>query len=235
MRLAALPLALALLLGVPPPAAAQSFDIAIRGLRAGALSVEGQEADGRYALTGRLESRGVLGAVRPFRYDATARGLVQGSRLVPELYAEEGRRGDRRTRTAVRYADGVPGPRVSEPPDRPDRDALDPAMQGGTVDLLTGTWTLLRDTPPEAACRARVEMFDGERRSRIVTGEPERREGRVTCTGEYRRLGGFSAEAMAERQRFPFRLTYRPGAGGLLEVERLELETVFGRGVMTRR
>ena len=216
-------------------ATSQSFDISIRGLRAGALDLAGRVESDHYALSGRLESRGLLGLVRTFRYDATTRGRVVDDRFVPERYEELGRRGDRESRTVMSYRAGVPGTRVREPARKPDSDALDPATQAGTVDLLTGIWGLLRDVPREAACNYRAEMFDGEKRSRVVTGGPVVQGEAITCTGEYRRLGGFSAEEMAEKQRFPFRLTYRPGPAGIMQVERLEMETTFGAGVMTRR
>ena len=59
--------------------------------------------------------------------------------------------------------------------------------------------------------------------------------GGLTCTGEYRRLEGFSAEEMADKSRFPFSMTYAPLPDGRLRVTEIAMDTIYGKGRLTRR
>jgi hypothetical protein len=228
---------LALLLLVLPCAVSAdstraTFDIYVSGIRAGMVSISGEERGGRYAAAGRLESVGVIGTFRKVRYDAEVQGRVAGAEFGPQSYAETFRSGDETDRKSITYRRGVPS--VEGDDDR-DADDLDPSTQGGTIDPLTAIWGILRDVPTGQACRFSAAMFDGARRSSIVLGSPRRASGRITCSGEYRRVAGYSAEDMAKRPRFPFRLTYREAGGGRWQVERIDMDTIFGRGSMVRR
>jgi hypothetical protein len=69
------------------------FDLSIRGIRAGTLSFSGQATDGRYTVSGRLESAGLVGLVRQVRYDgrrkaacgrAASRRRATANRPIPE-------------------------------------------------------------------------------------------------------------------------------------------------------
>ncbi len=229
-------LLLVLLLLAPAMAAAETtratFDIYVSGLRAGVISVSGEERGGRYAAAGRLEAVGVVGAFRKVRYDAEVRGGVSGVDFRPERYAETFLNRGEREQKSIAYRGGVP--RLTSDEDR-DTEDLDPATQGGTVDPLTGIWGLLRDVSGDQACRFRADLFDGARRSRLALGAPRRSADRISCDGEYRRIAGYDAETLAEKARFPFRVTYRPAGGGRWQVERIDMDTIFGRGAMVRR
>lgn len=228
-------LALLVLLAAGPAAAEPTratFDIYVRGIRAGHVSVAGQERDGHYAAAGRLESAGVVGIFRRVRYDAEVRGRVSGTEFGPRSYSETFRDGRDLDRKSMSYRGGVPTVRSDD--DR-DSDDLDPATQGGTVDPLTAIWGVLRDVPEGQACRFSAAMFDGARRSRVTLGAPRRSRDAITCAGEYRRVAGYSDEDMEEKARFPFRLTYRPAGNGRWQVDRIDMETLFGSGAMVRR
>lgn len=206
-----------------------TFDIHVSGIRAGVISIAGEERGGRYAVAGRLESAGVVGAFRNVRYDAKASGAVSGVKLAPGRYEESFRNGDRRKGKAITYRGGVPAVTGE---DR-DEDDLDPATQGGTVDPLSALWGLLRDVPEGKACRFSAAIFDGARRSRVTMGAPQRAGDRITCAGEYRRVAGYSDRDMRDPD-FPFTVTYRQD-GTAWEVARIDMETILGRGTMTRR
>ncbi len=231
----------ALLLGAVPAAAetradAGTFEFSIRGLRAGILSFAGSADARSYAVKGRLTSAGLFGAVRHVSYDAEARGRIRGGRFVPERYAEAASTGERTSSAAMDYRSGVPQVKAHIPPQPPSPNDVDPATQGGTVDPLTALYALLRDVPAAEVCTLDLAMFDGARASRIALGAPKpRTDGAVDCAGEYRRVAGFSAREMAEKQRFPFTVTYRPIVGGAMRVTEIATDTLYGRGRLVRQ
>jgi len=237
-RIAPLALALALLPALPVASAAEPavFDVTLRGLPAATLRLDGTEAQGRYAVTGRLESRGLAAMVRKVRFDAQVEGrIAPDGRLRPARFAEQTDTGRRSSEAVIEYARGLP--RVTRAlPERPVRDwDVNPATQGGTVDPLTALWAALRDVETGQECDLALRLFDGRRSTTLRLATPQRAGDRVTCAGEYRRVAGFSPEDMAERTRFPFRLTYAPGPDGRMQVVEVAMETLYGRARMARR
>ena len=228
MRLAVLLLCLVPSLAVAGTTRA-TFDIYLGGIRAGAVSIAGEERDGRYAAAGRLDSVGLIGAFRKVRYDAKVRGRVSGSEFAPRRYSETFRNGRETGEKALVYRDGVPRVRPKE-----ERGRLDPKEQNETVDPLTAIWGILRDVPEAEACRFRGDIFDGKRRSRATLGPPRRSEARIVCDGEYVRVAGYDEDEMQDPL-FPFRLTYGPAGDGRWQVERVDMDSIFGRGAMVRR
>ncbi|HSF64530.1 MAG TPA: DUF3108 domain-containing protein [Paracoccaceae bacterium] len=234
----ALALAVALAPALPAASAAEPavFDVTLKGLRAATLRIDGTEGDGRYAVTGRLESRGLAAMVRKVRFDAQASGAVAADgTLQPASFAEQTDTGSRQSEAVIDYAGGVPQVKVALP-ERKARDYdVDPSTQGGTVDPLTALYATLRDVDAGRECNLSLRMFDGRRASALTLGAPEAKDGRVTCAGEYRRVAGFSPKDMAEKTRFPFRLTYAPGPDGRMQVVEVAMDTLYGSARMERR
>ena len=226
----------ALVAGLAAPAWAEEavFDLSIRGLRAGTLTFAGQEAQGRYSVTGRLESAGLVGMVRRVRYDGQAQGAVRAGRFTPARYSETADTGKRQSQSVMEYRRGVPQVKVYNPPRAPGSGGLDPATQGGTVDPLTAMFATLRDVPAGQECNRKLTLFDGKRRSQVVLGPPQPVEGGVACPGEYRRLEGFSADDMAEKTRFPFTVQMVP-VGPLMQVTEVTMESLYGNARLKRR
>ncbi|WP_245890923.1 DUF3108 domain-containing protein [Albidovulum aquaemixtae] len=212
------------------------FDLSLRGIHAGTLSVSGAIEGGRYAVAGVLQSGGLLALVRKVRYDARSQGRYTGGRFTPARYEEDADTGKRKSQSVMEYRSGVPQVKVYNPPKPPRDGDLDPATQGGTVDPLTALYAALRDVPAQSACRLKLTLFDGRRRSQVALGEPKKNgDGGVSCAGEYRRLAGFSANDMAEKSRFSFVLRYEPTGGGKLRVRDISMDTLYGKGRLTRR
>lgn len=205
------------------------FDVSIRGLKAGTLSIKGSEDAGRYKTTGVLKSGGLIGLVASVKYTAASQGAVRGTRFQPARYDESADTGKRQSRTKMTYSGGVP--KVVEG----STGELSPASQKGTVDPQTAIYAAFRDVDADQVCKLNVQMFDGKRRSQVRLSSPRADGDRILCNGEYRRLKGFSAEDMAEKTRFPFNLYYTKTADGRYRVERVVTETLYGNAVMTRR
>jgi hypothetical protein len=230
----------ALVLGLPAGAARAEeqvvFDLSLRGIEAAVLSFSGTVEGNRYAVSGRLQSAGLVGMLKSIRYDGASQGTVRGGRFTPSRYVEKADTGRRKSVGEMRYSRGVPQIKSYDPPREAGEVGLDPATQGGTVDPLTAMFAVLRDVPQGQECNLNLTLFDGERRSQVQLGAPAPGEGGgLTCPGEYRRLEGFSAEDMAERTRFPFTLTLSAPEDGLRRATEVRMETLYGRAVMTRR
>lgn len=212
------------------------FDLTLRGIHAGTLSVAGAIEGRGYAATGVLKSGGLVALVRKVRYDARAFGTHAKGRFTPSRYEEDADTGRRQSQSVMEYRAGVPQVKVYNPPKPPRPGDIDPATQAGTVDPLTAAYAALRDVAPEEACHLKLVMFDGRRRSQVVLADPRpTADGGLTCAGEYRRLEGFSAEEMAEKSRFPFRMTYAPLPDGRLRAVEVSMDTIYGKGRLTRR
>lgn len=211
------------------------FDINLRGLTAATLVFSGVEQNGRYAVNGELKSAGIVSWVRKISYIATARGLVAGQTYTPTSYRETADTGKRQSQSQITYSRGVPIEINYEPAREPRPDAVDPASMGGTVDPLTSLYATLRDVAAGDECKTNVRMFDGRRASQLVLSRPVKDGKAVVCTGEYRRLGGFSEKDMAEKSRFAFTLTYSPTKSGRMQVTGIALDTLYGKATMKRR
>jgi hypothetical protein len=239
--LAAIALAASLAAAAPSPAAAQTvhegvFDFTLRGLRAGTLQFRAVEERRGYAVSGRLESAGILAAVRRVRFEGRAEGQLSGDRLMPRRYEEDADTGKRQSRAVMVWQRGVPQVESVVPARAAEPHDLDPRTQGGTVDPLTALFATLRDVPADRACTTSVTMFDGRRRSqlRLSAAEPTG-DGGIRCSGEYRRVAGFTPSDMAEKTRFPFTLTYAPAGEGWVRVVEVAMDTLYGRAALKRR
>lgn len=211
------------------------FDLVMLGLRAGTLTFQAAEADGRYTVTGRMESGGVVAVVRKVRYDGRAEGTVAGRALAPLRYEEAADTGRRQSESVMEWTGGVPRVVHYAPERAPKAFDLDPATQGGTIDPLTAMYATLRDVPAAEACNLNLDLFDGRRRSRVTLGPPTPRDGALLCAGEYRRVAGFPPRDMEEKTRFPFTLRLEPAEGGLMRVVRVEMDTIYGSARLIRR
>ncbi|MGB7263110.1 MAG: DUF3108 domain-containing protein [Albidovulum sp.] len=213
-----------------------SFDLVLRGIRAGTLSVSGVQTGTEYSATGVLKSGGLVALVRKVRYDARVKGTYKNGRFTPKRYDEDADTGSRQSQSVMEYKSGVPQVKVISPPKPARPGDVAPHTQGGTVDPLTALYAALRDVPKDEACKLAVYMFDGRRRSQVVLKSPKPlSDGGVSCSGEYRRLEGFSEKEMAEKQRFPFVMTLALTDGDMMQVTEISMDTLYGKGRLKRR
>lgn len=232
-------LTFALLLAAPlahaePVTDRHSYAITLAGIRAATLTLSGTEEAGRYRVEGNLESNGLVAIVRRVRYIAQASGTVTARRYLPARYIELFDTPRRQSEAVLTYDKGVPRIVSVKPLPAPDSEALDPAAQGSTVDPVTALYAALRDTPRDDACRLKLHIFDGRRRSEVTLANPSPQGETVVCTGEYRRIAGFTEKEMREKTRFPFTATLAPIEDDRLRVVEVRVETIFGRATLRR-
>ncbi|MEM0948854.1 MAG: DUF3108 domain-containing protein [Pseudomonadota bacterium] len=209
------------------------FDIYVLGIRAGELEIASATNQSRYALAGRLESTGLLGAIRRVRYGGEAKGRITRGQLAPDLYSDTTVSDDRRSGGRMAYRNAVPQPKTYTPPRTPDPEDVDPATQRGSIDPLTAMYTALRDRPRDLACRTDARLFDGRRATRLrivpVPGDPLR------CRGVYVRIAGYDADELAERREFPFEMRLEATEGDAVRVAEITARTIYGRARLVQR
>jgi hypothetical protein len=225
---------------MPAAAAAQTqqaaiFDIYLRGVKAAQLAYSAVEDGGRYSAAAKLQTTGLLGWLRTVSYEAQAQGRIRGHDLVPSRYDERRINDDDERSAQMVYRGGVPQGRVFDPPQPARPDDIDPATQGGTLDVMSAIYSVFREKPRDKVCAVDEYLFDGRRRTRIAAGNPRAEGDTIVCDATYRRLAGFSDADMSERQVFPFRLIYEENGNGTWHVTRVEMDTTYGKGSMVRR
>ncbi len=225
-----------------PPATAQgktsdqaTFDLVLKGITAGTLTFSATQSGKGYGVQGKLQSSGLAALIRKVRYDAKVKGSVSKGRYSPSSYSEKADTGKRQSESVMAYKGGVPQVVSYNPPRDPGPNDVDAATMGGSVDPLTALYATLRDVAPGQECQVSVKMFDGKRSSQITVGKPKADGDGVVCTGEYRRLKGFTADEMADKVRFPFTLTYAPVEGGKMRVVEVSMDSLYGKARLTRR
>ncbi len=231
-------MAVGLMFGLAPAQAAQdqaTFDLILKGIRAGSLSFSAVQDGANYTVTGQLKTTGLLSLLRKIRYDASANGTVTGTRYVPATYTENADTGKRRSQAVMAYKAGVPQVKSYNPPRAPKAFDVDPATMGGTVDPLTALYATLRTVAAGEECKVSITLFDGRRQSQVTTGERQEAGEQVVCQGEYRRLAGYSAEDLAEKTRFPFSVIYSPTADGMMAVTEVSMDSLYGKARLVRQ
>jgi hypothetical protein len=211
----------------------QVFDVTVGGLRAGELTLSSERNGTTYTTGSTIRATGVLGALSRFRYDGTSTGTIAGDgSVVPAQHINRSRssRSDRTTR--IQFQNGEPA-RISMEP--PRRRAIDPADFPGTIDPVSAAFAILLENRPENVCNARVDLFDGHRRSQVTVGRAEAASGgRLVCNGLYSRLRG-DALPTTDDTEWGFRLFYRQNGDGRIALDRIEAPTRYGLAVVTPR
>ncbi|MDR0809849.1 MAG: DUF3108 domain-containing protein [Gemmobacter sp.] len=213
------------------------FDFVLHGITAGNLTWNGTgEPGGAYAVRGTLKTTGLAAMLRKVHYEATAKGRITSKGVyTPSSYVENANTGRRQSQVRMVWKKGVPVIESYQPARAPRPYDIDPATQSGTVDPLTAMFAALRDVAPGQECKINLKMFDGRRASAVKLGAPKRQGDKVSCSGEYRRVAGFSPEDMTEKTRFPFTLTYAPADNGQMRVVEVAMDSLYGKARLVRR
>ncbi|MBI1219766.1 MAG: DUF3108 domain-containing protein [Rhodobacteraceae bacterium] len=210
------------------------FDFYVRSFRAGILVFNGVQSGNYYAVNGRFATAGLLSLVKSMRYDATVTGSIVDGVPRPDTYTLTVNAGHDQHTETMSYTNGKPQGLVRSPARAPDPGALDPASQGGTVDTLTAIYETMREMPEAEACTATIAMYDGTRHASLRLWPADGGGGTLACNGEYRRVAGYSAKDM-EHPAFPFRMTYAATADGMVQVDRVDMDSIYGTASLKRR
>jgi len=196
------------------------LDVLFRGLTVAEITLAARESDEAYALAGRVQATGFASIFARVRFQMQAEGRMRGTVPEPRRYAEDVDTGRRASSVEISFAGDLPEILRQSPP--PGPEAEPPAAAAGTVDPLSALWRVVRGGAEP--CDWTLQVYDGARRSEIGLG-PATGTGPLSCSGHYRRIAGFPAADMAERQDFPFVARYetRGGAFVLTEVEAASL------------
>jgi len=201
------------------------FDIRLGALKVGHLGVAANETDQTYAVRAQFQDTGLVGILVGIRFDAHAQGTRLGTSLIPHRYEENVDTGRRQSLTRLQYDAGLPQV-LGDTSTSPRLIALED--QRGTVDPLTALYTVLRSGP--APCDKSIPVFDGRRRSLLTLGPM--REGQ--CSGNYRRVAGYSDAEMRERVSFPLTLRFT-GLEGRSHLVEAKVDTLWGPATLTRQ
>lgn len=231
-------LCLALVLGAQTAQAQDEsgrFKLYIGGIPAGELGFSAKNNGSTYQVAGAVGSTGFIGSLVKVRYKAQSSGTVRSNKLVPNSYTEQANTGRRQQSSKLSFRSGVPVPLQVDPPRKKRSYDVDPSRQKGAYDPLTMIYASLRDVDQAEACTLNQRMFDGRRLSEVVLDAPVIEGETITCTGVYRRLGGFSDKDMKERTEFPFSFRYISAGNGRYRVDRISSASLFGKVVIKRK
>lgn len=212
------------------------FTVSVAGVRAGTLSMAANRDGNQYAVRAEVKEGGVVGAIFNFYYGGVARGSVTADgAVVPSSYEGVRQIRDDKRKTLISFTAGRPASVTQDPARRSRKWDIDPASQGGTLDPVSATYSLLRDAPRDQACDRTIEVFDGSRRSRLII-QPGQSTGNQewTCRGVYRRVAGYSPKDMKEKTDFPFTLFYAD-RGDMMRLTRFQTQSILGLAVAQRR
>ncbi|SLN29300.1 hypothetical protein TRL7639_01179 [Falsiruegeria litorea R37] len=209
------------------------FDVQAWGVKIGEFRVTGQDRAGFYDVKARFETTGVVKQLGRIWFTMSATGRKQGREFTPIRYSEQVRTGRRQSSAQMDYSSGFPlltGGKLGTE----DAEVLDATAQTDTVDPLTAMFVALRDQPRAQLCKLNQPIFDGARRTiAYMTGRKAEGE-KVICTGQFRRLGGYSAKQLRQGRNSSFELTYVP-AGAVMRVQEARVTSSRGTAVLTRR
>jgi hypothetical protein len=235
-RLLLVPLAVLLLCLTPHLAHAETsvFDLKVRGLVLGEVTLADRVTGGTYTVSGLIKSTGLAAMIRNFSYTGKAQGTLTRGIPAPLQYEEVADTGRRRSEAVLDYSGGAPVVVRYTSPKEAGPDSPDPMTQGGTVDPLTAIWALLRDVPRTRACALDLAIFDGKRRSSINLRPAGLKDGLPQCAGVYKRLQGFTAREVSRHTQFDFIVTYS-AQGQMLRADSVAFGSFYGTAEIIRR
>ncbi|WP_243612509.1 DUF3108 domain-containing protein [Shimia aestuarii] len=221
---------LAFLLAPLPGHAEQLWFVETLGLKVGEFRLAVTETETRYAGRAVFRTTGLADLLAGVRVDLSTTGIRGNTHPRPHIYQGDIHTGRRQARAEVDFS--TTPPRVLQslaPPASP----ITPAALAETIDPLTLLWLTLRDQKT-VPCPPQRRHFDGTRVASVDFPRQTRTDRTITCHGTYRRLFGYSAEELSERQSAPLSVTYQRN-GLFWRATRLTLKARHGRATLIRQ
>lgn len=229
MRLALATLLLAAA-ATPVAAAPLRYALTLAGVPFGTLTIDAEEAGGRYRSALAFEATGLAGFL-DYGLEGSAIGRAGADHaLAPDLFTARSHSPRAIRHTRIDWKDGAPAFVAVDPP---RADAVDPAAAAGAVDPATALSALALPHAAGGACGERVEVFDGSRLVRLQLDAATPREGEIVCGGLYTRLGGEPLTPI-EPAECPFQLRYGIEPDGRAVLQEIRIPTRFGPASIAR-
>lgn len=208
------------------------YDVRLIGAKVGEMAMASTETASKYSTRARFATTGAATALKKARFDLAAQGRKTGGRFIPSSYSELTEEGRRSTNLKISFSGGVAtqvsGDTGSSAP------PVDPRSLPGALDPLTVLYAALRDQPPSDLCSLNADVYDGHRHARLsLTKRTALEGGKVRCSGQYRRIAGYSDRELRHRAA-PVSVTYAAN-GDVMRAESVVVRTRYGKVSMHRR
>ena len=188
-----------------------SYTVKIAGIPVGLLGIAANTSNRQYAVAGDIRSTGILAAFAKVHFKATSRGWFRGAYgFKPRDYRAESLSKDNQSSMSMHYSTGQPIPSEISP-----EPALPGKKQVGTIDPMTAIFAAFRDRSRDQLCKGDLEIYDGKTRASLKLTPGDITKDSARCTGEYKRVAGFSDDKMAEGNTFPLEIDYQSRWGHL--------------------
>lgn len=209
----------------------QKWSVHAFGFKVGELNVAGDQTKSSFSGSGNFQTTGLAGALRRIRFTAQSQGTVKGAKITPSRYAGFIDTGKRVSETTLAFSGTLPrkiaGAQSSATP-------ISNQALRGAVDPMTMMWLTLRNQHTNNLCALDQTQYDGTRLVRITLKSRQNSDGKVTCSGTYDRIGGYSAEELAELKTSPLSIVYTP-EGESWRASEVYLTSRHGRAKLIRR
>lgn len=209
----------------------QKWSVHAFGFKVGELDVATQQTRSTFAGKGNFYTTGLAGVLRRIRFTVRSQGAVRGAIITPTRYDGFIDTGKRVSETTLTYSGTLP--RKTAGAQTPAAPISDKAKRGA-VDPMTMMWLTLRDQDTDQLCTLDQKQFDGTRLVRITLKSRQNGDGKVTCAGTYNRIGGYSAEELAELKTSPLAIVYTP-EGDRWRASEVHLTSRHGKAKLFRR
>lgn len=180
--------------GTAPAQAAPStkvYEVRLFGFPIGALGLTEQQGEAGYSATAHFTTKGLAGALRKVGFVMETRGRVVKGQLDPRRYRENVNTGERKSA----------GTTVFTPEDR-------------RIDPLTALMIGAATRGPSEGCAEDVLVFDGKRTHRFAMQTKSKTAERLTCTGTFMRVKGYSPAQMEQLKGYSFTAVYENRESG---------------------
>ncbi|MEP2531342.1 DUF3108 domain-containing protein [Shimia sp.] len=226
-----LPCAAALSSATPVWAEGQSWSVHAFGIKVGELKLSVSESPDQYTGTGSFRTTGLAGVLRRIRFTVSSRGRVTSSGYRPLAYEGEIDTGRRVSETRLDFSGRAPV--KTSGAQSPAVPIAEKALRGAH-DPMTVMWQSLKDKTDATLCRLNQTQFDGTRLVRITLTNRTGDQDAVTCSGTYDRIGGYTADELAEMKTSPISVSYDRSETGW-RATTIRVETRHGKASLYRQ
>ncbi|MFT4793457.1 MAG: hypothetical protein ACJAVR_003105 [Paracoccaceae bacterium] len=218
------------------------FDLHFGGIWAGTLDLALRFDGDAYTASAQGRTEGLVGALYGASFSAEARGDAPGGAgpapgARPDTFNAKGSFGGDKISLRIAFGPTAPRAVTADPAFKPKPYQIDPAAQTGVFDPLGAAALLLRERPGGVLCDARIDVFDGRRRSQITLAAPTDgpSAGEIQCDAALARVAGWKPKDM-RKPPFSFRLFFTHRVDNTpARLKRFEVDTRYGMATAVRR